>query len=53
MTQSPRVNNISVVYQNLSITSDKEYDNRFESIIKAFQPKTLFGIGEIRYRKGK
>ena len=51
MTQSPTENNISLAFQNLFITSNKDYDDHFESMIKTFQTKILFAIDEITYRK--
>ena len=44
--QSPTKNNISFSFQNLSIASEKEYDDRFGPVIKIFQPKILFAIDE-------
>lgn len=39
MVETPTENKISLAFQNLSITSDKDYDDRFESIIKHFDLK--------------
>ena len=33
--------------------SDKDLDDCFKSIIKTFEPKTLFRIDEIEYKKRK
>ena len=33
--------------------SDKDLDDRFKSIIKTFEPKTLFRIEEFEYKKRK
>ena len=48
MVETRTENKISLAFQNLSITSDKDYNVRFESIVKTFQPKILFAIIEIK-----
>ena len=53
ITRSPTERNISLAFQNLFITSHKDFDDRFESVIKTFQPKISFDIDEVRYRKRK
>ena len=53
MTQFSIERNVSLAFQNLSITSNKNCDDWFESIIKSFQPKVLFDIDKIKYRKRK
>ena len=48
MVETPTENKISLAFQNLSITSGKDYNGHFESIVKTFQPKILFAIIEIK-----